>query len=90
MEQAHRVKWVDAGREPQCPPNPNYPNGIDVIETTGANTCKVDLPYPAKRCGAYQVKCRACGRRITVTTAGRADDPKSVTMQCAGQKRAAH
>ena len=88
MEQAHKVKWVDAGREPQCPPNPQYPDGIDIIESRGENTCKVALPYPALRCGAYQVTCRACGRRVTVTTAGRPDDPKSVTMQCAAQKSA--
>lgn len=86
MKQAHKVRWIDAGREPQCAPNPQYPNGIDIIESRGENTCKVALPYPALRCGAYQVTCRACGRRVTVTTAGRPDDPKSVTMQCAAQK----
>ena len=87
MEQAHEVRWVDAGRWPQCPPNPNYPTGIDVIETIGPDTCKVDLPYPAKRCGAYEVQCQACGRKMTVTTAGRPDDPRSLTMQCASGKR---
>lgn len=90
MRQAHKVKWIDAGCEPQCPPNPNYPDGIDIVETKGANTCKVDLPYPAMRCGAYQVTCRACGRKISVTTAGRPDDPKSVTMQCGSRSQAAH
>lgn len=90
MTESHKVKWIDGGREPQCQPNPNYPDGIDVIETTGPNTCKVDLPYPAMRCGAYEVKCRACGRKITVTTAGRPDDPRSVTMQCATSGKAAH
>jgi hypothetical protein len=87
VEQAHKVKWIDGHREPQCAPNPNYPDGIDIIETNGDNTCKVALPYPAMRCGRYDVKCRACGRRVSVTTAGRPDDPRSVRMQCAGQKQ---
>lgn len=83
MEQAHRIRWVDAGREPQCSPNPAYPKGIDLDASGGATTaCSVDLPYPAMRCGRYEVKCRACGATIAVTTAGRADDPKSVRMAC--------
>lgn len=90
MEQAHKVRWIDGGREPQCAPNPQFPDGIDIVETSGPNTCKVELPYPAMRCGAYQVTCRVCGRRVTVTTAGRADDPRSLQMQCAGENRTAN
>jgi len=83
VEQAHRVTWVDAGREPQCPPNPAYPNGIDLDASRGADkTCKVDLPYPARRCGRYEVKCSACGATLAVTTAGRTDDPRSVRIAC--------
>ena len=26
----HEIEWLDSGREPQCAPNPSYPNGIDV------------------------------------------------------------
>lgn len=26
-----------------------------------ATTCTVDLPYPARRCGRYEVRCKACG-----------------------------
>jgi hypothetical protein len=26
----HEITWHDAGREPQCAPNPSYPHGIDV------------------------------------------------------------
>lgn len=50
---------------------------IDVPES-----CRVALPYPAKRCGAYVVTCRICGTRTGVTTAGRADDPRSLTVSC--------
>ena len=83
MEQAHRVKWVDSGREPQLPPNPSYPKGIDLDASYGADkTCKVALPYPAMRCGHYHVKCRACGATVAVSTAGRIDDPTSVRMAC--------
>jgi hypothetical protein len=89
MEQAHRVKWVDGKREPQCPPNPNYPNGIDVDGSFGAaRACTVALPYPAKRCGWYEVRCRACGLQVNVTTAGRVDDPRSVKVACVDQSKA--
>lgn len=83
MKQAHRVNWVDGNCEPRCPPNPEYPLGIDVDASHGApKTCKVSLPYPAKRCGYYEVTCLACGSRASVTTAGRVDDPRSLTVAC--------
>jgi hypothetical protein len=77
------VTWADAGREPQCAPNPDYPDGIDLDASEGATqTCTVVLPYPAKRCGQYIVTCRLCGYVVMVTTAGRPDDPKSLKMPC--------
>jgi len=77
------VEWIDGGREPQCAPNPRFPNGIDLDAAHGASaTCAVPLPYPAKRCGYYVVKCKACGLSVAVTTAGRPDDPKSVKLAC--------
>lgn len=77
------VEWIDRGREPQCPPNPNYPNGCDSDISAGAeHSCKVDLPYPAKRCGLYVVRCNACGASLAITTAGRLDDPRSVRFAC--------
>lgn len=83
MEQAHEVRWIDAGREPQHPPWPQYPNGKDVDASLGAErTCTVALPYPAKRCGRYEVRCRACGASVGCTTAGRVDDPRSLKMAC--------
>jgi hypothetical protein len=77
------VEWVDGNREPVCAPDPAYPNGIDVDFTAGrAPACRVSLPYPAQRCGFYMLKCRVCALTMILTTAGRADDPRSVTIPC--------
>lgn len=83
MEQEMKITWLDGKREPTCKPNPAYPEGIDLDASRGGVSCKVDLPYPAKRCGAYVVECPVCSSRVTVTTAGRPDDPRSVKMPCA-------
>lgn len=79
------VEWIDAGREPQCAPNPAYPDGIDLDATqgSGAPSCLAALPYPARRCGRYEVTCKVCHLRVAVTTAGRPDDPRSVRVPCA-------
>ena len=88
MSDQFDIRWMDAGREPQCPPNPSYPDGIDIRSPTsglqGFKHCVAQLPYPAKRCGAYLVKCNRCGFSVGVTTAGRPDDPKSVELECKG------
>jgi hypothetical protein len=82
-DEQFKVTWVDAGREPSQMPNPEFPDGIDIV---GADLekrhCKVELPYPANRCGYYRIECRVCGVRIGVTTAGRYDDPRSATFNC--------
>lgn len=78
------IDWHDHGREPQCAPNPEFPNGVDADFRLDPRepACKVDLPYPAKRCGLYVIECPDCGIRAAVTTAGRRDDPKSLTIPC--------
>lgn len=77
------VQWFDGEREPQNPPNPAFPNGMDVDLSQGAKrVCKIELPYPARRCGMYLIACQACGLRIGVSTAGRPDDPRTVTLGC--------
>jgi hypothetical protein len=77
------IDWIDHGREPQNPPDPEYPDGIDLDCANGvAPTCFVVLPYPAKRCGHYLVGCQTCGLLVSCTTAGRVDDPRSITMAC--------
>lgn len=83
-----RVKWIDAHREPQCKPDPNYPQGKDVDLTLGneKNTCVTTLPYPALRIGAYVVECDVCGFKGAITTAGRPDDPRSARLPCRSAK----
>ena len=77
------IEWIDRERNPKCAPNPDYPDGIDVdLSEDSERKCKIDLPYPAKRCGVYIVRCKICGYSVALTTAGRADDPKSVTIPC--------
>jgi hypothetical protein len=77
------VQWIDAGREPQQPSNPQYPQGMDVDLSNGKlPSCYRLLPYPAKRCGAFKVECRRCGNSALITTAGRKDDPRSFKLKC--------
>jgi len=76
------IEWIDRHREPQCAPNPAYPNGIDLDCSAGLTSCLVQLPYPAKRCGLYIVTCLKCGECVAATTAGRPDDPRSLRMAC--------
>ncbi len=78
------IEWFDRGRWPQCAPDPRFPKGKDcdlTIEDAVAS-CKIDLPYPAKRCGVYMVTCGRCGLRVGITTAGRPDDPRSAKLPC--------
>lgn len=83
MEPKVEIQWIDRGREARCEPNPKYPLGIDIDLSEGAaQVCKVSVPYPAKRCGAYVLKCERCGLKVSVTTAGRIDDPRSVKLAC--------
>ncbi len=78
-----KIEWSDYGRKPQCAPNPAYPNGIDLDASAGRlPSCHVTLPYPAKRCGLYDLTCKLCGMTAACTTAGRVDDPRSVTLAC--------
>lgn len=77
------VEWHDGEREPKCPPNSDFPHGIDVDSSAGAlKTCSVNVPYPAKRCGLYVITCDKCGQRNGFTTAGRVDDPRNITFGC--------
>jgi hypothetical protein len=83
------IEWIDREREPQVKPNPAYPNGIDLDLADGAEQrCTTPLPYPAKRIGLYVVECRTCGLRVACTTAGRSDDPRSITVACKEDKPA--
>lgn len=77
------VRWVDGRAEPKERPNPAFPRGVDIDATDGASpACTIPLPYPAKRIGGYLVTCHVCGLKAVCTTAGRADDPKSMRVMC--------
>jgi hypothetical protein len=83
------VKWFDAGMEPKETPNPKYPFGIDVDLSEGKHpTCSTALPYPARRIGHFKVSCDRCRLVIALTTAGRADDPRSIRIACRSPKHA--
>jgi hypothetical protein len=78
-----KIDWIDREREPQNPPDPRYPHGIDLDMSKGATrTCSTRLPYPTPRCGLLYVECGECGANAIITTAGRADDPCSVKLAC--------
>jgi len=79
------VKFIPSGRgKAQCPPDPDYPNGVEVNLATPSDTsrCRFDLPYPAPETGMFEVHCDHCGLTILVTAAGRPDDPTSITVPC--------
>jgi hypothetical protein len=80
----HRIEWIDRGLEPKNPPDKNFPDGVDLDLRTaeGAASCGVKLTYPAPRCGYFLIVCEDCGMHLTVTTAGRPDDPRSVRFTC--------
>lgn len=83
------VRFIDGGREPECKPDPRWPEGKPVnlappplSKLGGGKTCTRNLPYPAPRCGLYQIICRKCGYTAAITVAGRSDDPNMVTLPC--------
>lgn len=82
------VKFIDSGREPECTPNPDHPNGIELDLRPEDKRlavyphCCYGVPYPAPRCGVYHVECETCHLTVAVTVAGRADDPRSITLPC--------
>lgn len=78
------VRFIDSGREPQCKPDPRYPDGIDLnlAEHVLQKVCGFNVPYPAPRCGQYAIRCKVCNYYALVTVAGRPDDPRTVTMPC--------
>ena len=77
------IAWIDGGRTAQNPPDPAYPNGIELdISRDAKVACLVELTYPAPRVGQYSIMCRDCGFHALVTAAGRADDPKSIKVPC--------
>ncbi len=83
--------WIDRGFAPRQPPNPDYPDGLDLDLRTDADkehnkpSCEIKLKHPAVRVGYWLIRCQLCGLRTIVTTAGRVDDPRSVRVLCKPQ-----
>jgi len=79
----HTVKFIPSGRgKAQCPADPRYPQGVALDSGLGGPSCLVALPYPAPECGHFIVDCTLCGIIVSITAAGRADDPVSVNIPC--------
>ena len=78
------VKFNDSGRTATQPANPKHPNGQDINLAISVvqKVCCRNLPYPAPRCGTYSVRCRTCNFTALITVAGRADDPRTITLPC--------
>lgn len=78
------ISWGWRSRLPaRNPPNPDYPYGMALDVSKGAaDTCSVDLPYPAQGVGTHVVRCDLCGFVAVITAAGRADDPTKIKLPC--------
>lgn len=79
------VKFIDDRRQATEKPNPKFPNGMPVnlaADNVLAKTCTRNLPYPAPRCGFYEITCRTCGIMVVTSVAGRPDDPNIITLPC--------
>lgn len=77
------VNFIESGSEPQCSPDPRFPNGKRIsLATEFEKSCTRNLPYPAPRCGVYKVTCRTCGYIAAFSVTGRTDDPNMVSLPC--------
>lgn len=83
--------FLTEGLKAQHPANPDFPKGVEVDARTerGAPACTLELPYPAPAIGSHFVECAYCGVTAAVTAAGRADDPRTVTLTCKQKQRLA-
>jgi hypothetical protein len=43
-----KIKFLDSGREPQVAPNPQFPNGMDIVERHGLPPLRLAHPEGAK------------------------------------------
>lgn len=76
------VRWIDRGRPPRVPPDPDFPDGID-IDSGVRPACRVELPYMTQtNVGLWLIKCLRCKTNTFITMASRPDDPKSVMLPC--------
>lgn len=78
-----KARFHPTGRQATQPPKPGYPEGL--VVDTAADTdiqCAVDLQYPADCIGMWEVRCKTCGISLSLTAAGRTDDPRRVVVGC--------
>lgn len=90
-EDKFEIRWIQRSRQPaQNPANPAYPDGVDaIIGYPGRPSCKISVPYPAvSGLGMWSLKCQSCDLHVFITAAGRADDPRTVTVNCLRPKQA--
>ena len=91
INEAGAVVFVDSGREPQCPPDPEFPNGMSLdLSNDKRPACGFEIPYPAPRCGMMLVTCPECGKKAGFTVAGRPDDVKFVVLPCKSKLQSTH
>lgn len=86
MSDERTAEWIDAGREPQCPADPRFPEGmaVDLRGEQISPHCRLSLTYPAPRVGHWRICC-TCGYSAVLTAAGRRDDPRLVLIPCKGE-----
>lgn len=78
-----QVAFISHNRMPECAPDPAFPKGRTIDGRVGGEpSCSTSLPYPVPCCGLVQVTCDTCKQRLTITVAGRPDDPHTVRMPC--------
>lgn len=77
------ARFHPTGRKATQPPHSEYPDGL-VLDTTGGTGigCAVDLVYPAECIGLWELRCNMCGVSLSLTAAGRLDDPRRVIIGC--------
>lgn len=86
------AKWLDGGRPPQVAPDPEFPEGRDIVMPHGENDskrrCSTPIPYPCPHVniGQWLLTCKLCGFKLMVTAASRPDDPRSISFPCQKQK----
>lgn len=77
------VKFNNSGYRSTGIPDPKFPDGRDLnLVSNQQKLCSRNLPYPAPGVGTYSIVCRDCGFTGLVTVAGRADDPRSISIPC--------
>ena len=80
-----RVEFSGTGVKSDKEPNPNYPDGVPVLDLSEAGTwgkyCEIELT-PVAEMGLFRVTCGKCKGSFIIPVCGLADDPRSVRVPC--------